>query len=231
MGGPIFPFHRLGVDAPIRGGPAAHLANRLTRGLHRRLAAGKGRPAAMGGFINAQRASFHHVHPDVFIRNAQELGHHQPDRGPAAANIGRADGHGCCPILAHRQRHRGFAPMVEPKARGDAPPLVRAQRNLVVRMRLGRLQRFLQADDIVIRPIAGLGPVARAVLQPHLDRVQLQLATHLINKAFHRKGRHWGTRCTIGRRLGPVRDDLNTLVLQGWNVIAGKGARQRFANR
>ena len=231
MGGPILPFHRLGVDAPIRGGPAAHLANRLTRGFHRRLAAGKGRPAAMGGFIDAQRASFHHVHPDVFIRNAQELGHHQTDRGPAAANIRRADGHGCRPIFAHRQRHRCFAAMVEPKTRGDAPPLVRAQRNLVIRMRLGRLQRFLKADDIVIRAIARLRPIARAVLQPHLDRVQLQLATHLINKAFHRKGRHGRARCTIGCRLRSVRDDLNPLVFQGWNVIAGKGARQRFANR
>jgi len=114
--------------------------------------------------------------------------------------------------------------MVEPEPAGNSPPLPRFQRRGVMGMGLGRFQRFDQADPLEPGPIARLGPLARGILEPHLDRVEPQLIAQLVDHRFHRKGRHGRSGRAIGGLFGPVGHHVIAHLAHMRQVIGGKGA-------
>ena len=133
-----------------------------------------GHAAAMADVVIAERRRVDDRGAHLLVGDAQLLGGHQAHRGAAAADVGRADAQRHRAVGRQRQRHARLAAVVEPEPAGDAPALVCLQRRRQMRVRLCRLERRDQPDARPGRAIARLRPLARGVLQPHLDRVQIE---------------------------------------------------------
>ena len=73
------------------------------------------------------------------------------------------------------ERRAGLAAEIEPEAGGDAAPWFLPSGALIVRMRLGRLQRLDQADRAEGRAVGRLRALLGGVLEPQLERVHADL--------------------------------------------------------
>ena len=124
-----------------------------------------------------------------------------------------------------------FAAAVEPIARGDAAPLVRAERCLIGRVVDQRLQ------GLGIAAVAELWPEDHrragpcGVFQPQLQRVHADLLCQNVERALDRKGRDRRARRPVGGRFRPVADDVVTNGMLVRDVVGRKGAQARVHHR
>ena len=152
----VAPFHRLGIDAPFR----SRAARTFRRSLARRP---RPRPCrwqrwrGCRGWVRSPPA------PPVSTTFTRTVHRQCPEFPPSSAPSRRGCRRyrACRPtphraILANRQRHRGFAAMVEPEPRRHAAPLIGAKRHGQSWGAPWPPPGFRQADAVVGGAIAGL---------------------------------------------------------------------------
>src|SRR5205807_4626283 len=128
--------------------------------------------------------------------------------GARAADVGVALDHACGAVLVDVDRRRRLAADVEPEARGDAAALIGAERDLHVRVVLGRFGRLLIADIGPGRPVRRLGAFLGGVDLAQAQRFDLQLLRQLVHAALDAVGRVRRAGGTVGRDLRAIRDDV-----------------------
>src|SRR5262249_32548696 len=163
---------------------------------------------------------------DLVGRDAQDLGRDQDKAAVAAGDIDRADmdAHGAVVVdpTARRRRRRADRPATH----GDPNPLA-GLAILPCRVLTHALQAFFQAQAgpgiAIAHQIAGLGGVAIAEFQ----RIDTQIARHVVDVRFEGKGGRRRTRRAVGARLRLVGEDLEAVDL---DVLALVVAAQENAD-
>ena len=129
------------------------------------------------------------------------------------------------------ERDAGLAAEVEPEARGDAAPLIGAERRLVMRMVLHRFQGGDQADGPVCGTIGRLRAFLGRILQAELQGVHAELMGQLVDHAFDAESRDRCAGRAIGGLLRSVDDDIPADRLHILQIVAGEGRHRRHIDR
>ena len=159
--------------------------------------------------------------------DAKGLGHDVHHGRARTADVRVAGGHRYSAVLVDVHVRARLAADVEPEAAGDAATLTVLARR-VVRMGLGGLERFLEADAAERRPVSGPRPLPRRVLEPERDGVDVQFTGEFVDHRFdpERGDRRAGR--PVGVALGPVRHHV---VADHLDVVDGIGGERAIARR
>ena len=98
-------------------------------------------------------------------------------------------------------------------------------------MSLGGFQCFDQPNRAEFRTVGGLGALLGGILQPEVDRIDLQLLGDLVDHAFDRifgNRRAWRP---VGRNFRPVCDDIEADRLDVLQIIGRERAHRSRPHR
>ena len=179
----------------------------------------------------ADRCGIGDDRPHGAVFDAERLGRHHRHRRARAADIGAPGGDERGAVVIHLQRRARFAAAVEPVAAGHPASLVLAERCLVGRMVLQRLQGFDEAGVVELAARHVRRADLRRVLDAQVDRVDVELLGDDIHHPLNPERRDRRPRRAIGRRLRPIAHHVVADRQHVRNIIGGEPAQAAIDHR